>query len=141
MFAYMISRRPGASLYEQVADAIRQKISNGDLAPGDKLQSEKYLAEEYDVGRDTIRDALQHLRKEGLIESRRGYRTTVRRSIQREVVVLPSGQSIFARMPTPEECHQHNIVVEGVPVLVVDGQVYPADRFEFRAEERVTDER
>ncbi len=140
MFAYMISRRPGASLYEQVADAIRQKITNGELAPGDKLQSEKYLAEEYDVGRDTIRDALQHLRKEGLIESRRGYRTTVRRSIQREVVVLPSGQSIFARMPTPDECHQHNIVVEGVPVLVVDGQVYPADRFEFRAEERVTGE-
>jgi DNA-binding GntR family transcriptional regulator len=104
------------------------------LAPGDKLQSEKYLAEEYEVGRDTIRDALQHLRKEGLIESRRGYRTTVRKAMNREVVVLPSGQTIFARMPTPDECHNHNIVVEGVPVLVVDGRVYPADRYEFRAE-------
>ena len=134
MFHGMISRRPGASLYEQVADALRQKIASGELEPGAKLPSEKYLAEEYEVGRDTIRDALQHLRKEGLVESRRGYRTIVRRLPTREAVVLRPGQRVYARMPTPAECQQHNILVEGVPVLVVDEVVYPADRYEFYAE-------
>jgi DNA-binding FadR family transcriptional regulator len=134
MFGGMISRRPGASLYEQVADAIRQKINSGELAPGDRLQSEKYLAEEYEVGRDTIRDALQHLRKEGLIESRRGYRTTVRKRIERQAIRLEPGEHVYARMPTPDECHELTIVTEGVPVLVVGDKVYPADRYQLFAE-------
>jgi GntR family transcriptional regulator len=134
MVGLMISRRPGSSLYEQVADDIRRKINSGELPPGAKLPSEKYLADEYEVGRDTIRDAMQHLRKEGLIESRRGYRTTVRKTVQRQAVVLPSGEHLFARMPTPDECQEHNIPVDGVPVLVVGDKIYPADRFEFYAE-------
>ena len=134
MVGLMISRRPGSSLYEQVADDIRRKINSGELPPGAKLPSEKYLADEYEVGRDTIRDAMQHLRKEGLIESRRGYRTTVRKTAQREAIELPSGEHLYARMPTPDECLEHNIPVDGVPVLVVGDKIYPADRFEFYAE-------
>ncbi len=134
MVGHMISRRPGSSLYEQVADDIRRKIQSGELPPGAKLQSEKYLADEYEVGRDTIRDAMQHLRKEGLIESRRGYRTTVRKVAQREPVQLPEGERLYARMPTPDECQEHNIPADGVPVLVVGDKIYPADRFEFYAE-------
>jgi len=134
MVGLMISRRPGSSLYEQVADDIRRKINSGELPPGAKLPSEKYLADEYEVGRDTIRDAMQHLRKEGLIESRRGYRTTVRKTAQREAIALPSGEHLYARMSTPDECLEHNIPVDGVPVLVVGDKIYPADRFEFYAE-------
>src|SRR5262249_6400074 len=130
----MISRRPGSSLYEQVADALRQKMKSGELKPGDKLKSEKYLADEYGVGRDTIRDALQHLRSEGLIDSRRGYRTTVRKPPERELMLLSGGRRIYARMPTPEECQEFRIVTEGVPVLVIGDKVYPADRFEFYTE-------
>jgi GntR family transcriptional regulator len=134
MFGFMISRRAGASLYEQVADAIRQKIKSGELAPGDKLPSEKYLADEYQVGRDTIRDAMQHLRKEGLIDSRRGYRTTVRKPAERQLVRLRAGERVYARMPTPDECVDLGITIEGVPVLVVGDKIYPADRYEFYAE-------
>jgi DNA-binding FadR family transcriptional regulator len=134
MVGIMISRRPGSSLYEQVADDLRRKIRSGELPPGAKLPSEKYLADEYEVGRDTIRDAMQHLRKEGLIESRRGYRTIVRKTAQREPVPLPSDERLFARMPTPDECVEHNIPADGVPVLVVGDKIYPADRFEFYAE-------
>jgi DNA-binding FadR family transcriptional regulator len=137
MVSHMISRARGASLYEQVADALRRKIKAGELAPGDKLPSEKYLAEEYGVGRDTVRDAIAHLRKEGLIDTRRGHRTTVRKPPERELVLLRPGERVYARMPTPEECQEFaiGVEIEGVPVLVVGDTVYPADRFEFYAPE------
>ncbi|GAB3868963.1 hypothetical protein GCM10027610_127330 [Dactylosporangium cerinum] len=133
MVAVMISRSSGLALYLQVADAIRQKIISGEMAPGSLLPSEKYLAEEYDVGRDTIRDAMAYLRGEGLVESKRGYRSRVRANAPRERVWLHQGEVVSARMPTPQEKKDHGLG-DGVPVLVVGDKTYPADRFEFGRE-------
>jgi len=133
MVASMISRSSGLSLYRQVADAIRQQIMSGELAPGSLLPSEKYLAEEHDVGRDTIRDAMAHLRGEGLVESKRGYRSRVRALIPREQIWLHPGEIVTARMPSPAEKKEYGIN-EGVPVLVVGDKAYPADRYEFGRE-------
>jgi DNA-binding GntR family transcriptional regulator len=63
---------------EQVADKIRQLIEEGELRPGDRLDSEEALAERYDVSRHTIRQALQGLTAEGLLASSRGQGRTVR---------------------------------------------------------------
>jgi DNA-binding transcriptional MocR family regulator len=134
MFAHMISPRQNAALYNQVANDLRRKIHSGELIPGAELPSEKYLAGEYQVGRDTIRDALQDLRAEGLIVSRRGYRTLVRKLPVRETLVLPPGSTIYARMPTPEELQRFDLPRDGSPVLVVGDEVYPANRYEFRVE-------
>lgn len=51
-----------------VADAIRDKILLGSFKPGDKLD-QVLLAEELDVSRSPIREALQALDTEGLITS------------------------------------------------------------------------
>jgi DNA-binding FadR family transcriptional regulator len=134
MFAHMISPRQNAALYNQVANDLRRKIHSGELVPGGELPSEKYLAGEYQVGRDTIRDALQDLRAEGLIVSRRGYRTLVRRLPVRESVSLPPGSTIYARMPTPEELEEFDLPRDGSPVLVVGDTVYPANKYEFRVD-------
>jgi DNA-binding FadR family transcriptional regulator len=134
MVASMISRSSGLSLYRQVADAIRQQIISGELPPGSLLPSEKYLAEEHDVGRDTIRDAMAHLRSEGLVESKRGYRSRVRALQPRERIWLHPGEVVTARMPTPAEKKEHSMQ-EGVPVLVVGDKAYPADRYEVGPEE------
>lgn len=91
------------------------------------------MADEHDVGRDTVRDAMQALRNDGLIDSRRGYRSRVRKPVPRERRPLSPGDRVIARMPTPEEREEHDMS-EGVPVVVVDGTAYPADRFEFTAE-------
>jgi DNA-binding FadR family transcriptional regulator len=90
-----IERTAPLSLHRQVADAIRAEIESGELPPGALLPSEKYLAEAHDVGRDVIRDAMAHLRSDGLIESKRGYRSRVRRSTNRIVSTLqPSEEAI-----------------------------------------------
>lgn len=55
-----------------VARRIRQQIEQGDLRPHDRLPAERSLAEQYGVARGTVREALNQLVNEGLIEVRRG---------------------------------------------------------------------
>lgn len=63
-----------SSLGDQLADRLRVQIINGSIAPGTHLV-EDALAEEFDVSRGPVRDALRALSAEWLIEAgRRGFR-------------------------------------------------------------------
>ncbi len=66
------------ALYERVADALRTSIERGELAPGDTVPPEQELAEQHGVSRQTVRQALQQLTNEGLLNSGRGRGRTVR---------------------------------------------------------------
>lgn len=58
-------------VYVQIADDLREQIRAGKYAPGDKLPTVRTLATEvYHVVPGTIRDALDVLRHEGIVESR-----------------------------------------------------------------------
>jgi GntR family transcriptional regulator len=54
-------------LYAQVAGVLRARIESGDLAHLDPLPSEKTIQQEFGVGRDTARRAVEVLRKAGLV--------------------------------------------------------------------------
>lgn len=68
-------------LYEEVAEQIKISIFEGKLKPGDQLPSERDLAQVFDVGRPTIREALRTLGVLGLIESTPGYKGSVVKKI------------------------------------------------------------
>jgi GntR family hexuronate regulon transcriptional repressor len=59
-------------LYQQIARAIATAIANGRYAPGDKLPSERELADDFGVSRPTVRDAMIALEFQGLVEARQG---------------------------------------------------------------------
>ncbi|MFJ2007959.1 GntR family transcriptional regulator [Streptomyces chartreusis] len=90
--------------YRRIADDLRAKIDTGDFGPGDRLPGENPLAAEYGVASMTARQALNALKKEGLVESRRGagfyvrsFRPIRRRSIARlSREHWGSGASIFS---------------------------------------------
>lgn len=65
-------------IYEEVAEAILHMIQTGQLKPGDKLDSVQQLAENFQVGRAAIREALTALRAMGFIEMKQGEGTYVR---------------------------------------------------------------
>ncbi len=65
-------------IYEEVAEALHEGIRSGVLKPGDKLDSVQQLAENFQVGRSAIREALSALKAMGLIEMRQGEGTYVR---------------------------------------------------------------
>jgi GntR family transcriptional regulator len=55
-----------------VAQQLRERVALGDLGPGGALESEAALGVRYGVSRVTVRRALEELRDQGLLESRRG---------------------------------------------------------------------
>ncbi|MBN6056751.1 FadR family transcriptional regulator, partial [Nonomuraea sp. RK-328] len=61
----------------QVADQIVVAIREERLKPGDKLPSERELAQNFDVSRPTIREALAALELAGLAKSHKGRGTVV----------------------------------------------------------------
>jgi len=63
--------------YQQLKDKIINDIENGHLAPGDKLPSERELADQYQISRMTARHTLTILEREGLVERRVGAGTFV----------------------------------------------------------------
>jgi GntR family transcriptional repressor for pyruvate dehydrogenase complex len=65
-------------IYEEVANILLEMIRNGELKPGDKLQSVQQLAVNFQVGRSAIREALTSLRAMGVIEMRQGEGTFVK---------------------------------------------------------------
>ncbi|MBB6443641.1 FadR/GntR family transcriptional regulator [Bacillus benzoevorans] len=65
-------------IYEEVAEALHEGIRSGVLKPGDKLDSVQQLAENFQVGRSAIREALSALKAMGLIEMRQGEGTYVK---------------------------------------------------------------
>jgi len=60
-----VSLTPKA-LYEEVAELLRQRIFNRELAPGSWIDELK-LAEEYGISRTPLREALKVLATEGLV--------------------------------------------------------------------------
>lgn len=66
-------------LYVRLETDIRQRISGGELTPGDPIPSEAELARQYGTSRVTVRQALARLRYDGVLESTRGRGTFVAR--------------------------------------------------------------
>jgi GntR family transcriptional repressor for pyruvate dehydrogenase complex len=65
-------------LYHQVVVSVCQLIRQGQLKPGQRLPAERELAEQLQVGRSSLREALRALEISGIVESRQGGGTYVR---------------------------------------------------------------
>lgn len=63
-----IDKKSVIPLYYQLADHLREKIKLKMFQPGDMLPSESELMQQFDISRGTVRQALQALFLEGLIE-------------------------------------------------------------------------
>ncbi|MFB7900556.1 winged helix-turn-helix domain-containing protein, partial [Streptomyces xiamenensis] len=63
---------PAKSRYLQIADALRERIREGEYGPNMSLPSERKLTVEFEASRTTIRDALRRLVAEGLITASQG---------------------------------------------------------------------
>ena len=67
----------GLPAYRRIQDAIRRKIEQGKLKPGEVVDSERELAKMHRVSLMTARHALAELQREGLVERHRGSGTFV----------------------------------------------------------------
>jgi len=66
------------ALYQQLADSLRDKIYEGEYSFGDKLPSERSMAEKFGISHLTVRKAFTILEEEGLLLRAQGKGTFVR---------------------------------------------------------------
>ena len=81
--------------YEEVCEILHEKIRAGELKPGDRLDSVDYLAEQLQVSRSAVREALSALKAMGLIEIKQGSGTFVKQ-IPEQLLDFPQSASILA---------------------------------------------
>ena len=79
--------RPAQSMRDTVREAIRARIIEGELRPGDRLV-ERQLAARLSVSRVPVREALRQLAHEGLIEERPTRGMVVRRLDEEDIEAL-----------------------------------------------------
>jgi GntR family transcriptional regulator, transcriptional repressor for pyruvate dehydrogenase complex len=69
---------PGATRAHQgILSHLHHQVEEGVLRPGDKLPSERKLAEQFRVGRSSVRDAIRILEARGIVKPRQGGGTVV----------------------------------------------------------------
>lgn len=100
-----------AARYANVYNRILQMIQDGMYPEGSKLLSEPVLAEEMNVSRSTLRQALALLQEDGFIEARRGVGNFVRAGAD-------AGASGLEKMDIPiyKSC-QDDVVCRRIEVL------------------------
>jgi len=78
----------GTPMYRQIADDLRALIESEELAPGQQLQTEIELRDQYGASRNTVRDAIKWLTTLGLVETRPGQGTFVVKKLDPFVTTL-----------------------------------------------------
>lgn len=114
---------------EDIVSQVLEAISRGDLAPDDKLPSEKELGDIFGVSRVTIREAIRSLEQFGVIVVRQGSRggAYVKKMDQKAVVeqignVLKMANVTFPHLAMARACLEREILVELIP-----SKITPAD--------------
>lgn len=74
----MIQNKPARSLHSHVVQELGLRIVSGKLLPGDLLPREERLAENLQVSRTALREAMKVLSAKGLVEARPKVGTRVR---------------------------------------------------------------
>ena len=78
MAAPAIRKSDPMPYYAQLAVILTREIEQGERKPGDLLPSEAELCETYGISRTAVRQALDQLVQDGLLQKEKGRRTLVR---------------------------------------------------------------
>ena len=112
---------------DRVYHLLFAKIANGDYSPDEKLPSEKELAEQFDVSRPIVREALERLRSEDLIYSRQGAGSFVRMKVEPRSLGFPPVETIA----DIQRCYEFRLTIEP------DAAFYAARRRNAAAIEKI----
>jgi GntR family transcriptional regulator, transcriptional repressor for pyruvate dehydrogenase complex len=98
-------------VYSEVASQIHRLIADGRLKPGDRLPSERELAEVFGVSRSSVRDAIRVLEMRGLVEPKHGEGTLVRQ-VPLDAIVSPLADVLTASKDLTAELFDMRRILE-----------------------------
>ncbi|MCW2900622.1 MAG: GntR family transcriptional regulator [Streptosporangiaceae bacterium] len=68
----MIDRDGALAPYLQLAEILRKRIASGEIPAGRRIPSQSELEQEFELGRNTIKRAVEILKTEGLVAASPG---------------------------------------------------------------------
>ncbi|HET8820283.1 MAG TPA: GntR family transcriptional regulator [Thermoleophilaceae bacterium] len=140
-----VDRASGLPLHAQLARRIRQAVSAGELAAGERLPSVRDLAESVGVHVNTVRAVYARLESEGVVRSEHGRGTFVadsaagsgarpvtRRELREQIAAL---EATLSRLPPPPVSGEPPQRKPGAALLSTDQLVEVRDRLVERLEQ------
>jgi GntR family transcriptional regulator len=76
-FPVVIDYRSGVPIYVQIVEQVRQRVSTGELLPGDQLPTVRQMATDLRVNFNTVARAYRLLDEAGLISTQQGRGTYI----------------------------------------------------------------
>ncbi len=124
---------PNVPLYHQIASVLRERVQAHGALGASAVATEKDLCSEFGVSRSTLRQALAHLKRDGLLQSRRGVGTSSTAAIARRKLVRASGDPLHASLDSRPRVVSLGTVSAPAAVaaffgLAADAQVFAAVR-------------
>jgi len=109
----------------RVLHILQERIEQRTYPPGGWLPTERELAQELEVNRSAVRDALRRLEHGGLIERRPGCRPIVRPAVRESAIRVPAVSAprvIAVAMPQHEADHASREIVRGIGSVLRSGE-------------------
>ncbi len=103
--------------YEEIVKQIQNLIYVGKLKPGDKIPSERALAEELYVGRPAVREALRALESMGYIETQPGNGTYVSHFTMK-TLINPVSMILSQNSRMMEDVLEYRLILESNSVAL-----------------------
>lgn len=119
-----------SKLYQGIVEQIETLLEKGQLRPGDQLPPERALADQFQVSRASVREALRTLELLGIVETRAGGGTFVRR-VAPDDLARPL-QTLIARGHTLQDVIEFRGVVEPAIAALAATRVTPEQLDELR---------
>ncbi|MEU8185977.1 GntR family transcriptional regulator [Micromonospora carbonacea] len=127
----MINPGSDRPVFRQLADLLRERIRAGQPLP-----STLHISQEFGIGRNTVRKALDVLVGDGLIVVRNGYGPVVLEQAEGgevETVRLYRGSEVTVRLPTEQDRYELGLPLTAVvPIVEVTvggrSKIYRGDR-------------
>ena len=124
--------RSRVPLYLQVASVMRQRINSGYWAEGEQISTLEELEEEFSLARVTIRQAIELLRAEGLLQAQQGRGTFVSgRAVNNRWLDLATDFDSLVESIRNNVLKRVFIQRDAEPPVLIPGEGNPANAYTF----------
>ncbi len=110
----MKEKKSSVSAVDKVVSAITDEIISGSLHPGDRLEPEEKLAAKYNVGRNSVREAIKQLQAYGVLYIKRADGTYIEDSFNGKMLDPLLYNLIFCKEDQEDLAELRSVLETGI---------------------------